>query len=52
MTAPPRKLYAHSHTRLTRRYITLSQYENATIAMTAALTHSAGHNAPDSDSNT
>jgi hypothetical protein len=26
----------------------LSQYENATIAITAAPTHSAGHNAPES----
>jgi len=52
MTAPLLELYSHSHTRLTRRYNTLSQYENATIAMTAALTHSAGHNAPDSDSRT
>jgi len=49
MTAPPSELYFHT-TRLTRRYTVLSQYENATIATTAAPTHSAGHNAPDSDS--
>jgi hypothetical protein len=49
MTAPPLELYSHSHTRLTRRYNnTLSQYENATIAITATLTH----NASGSDSNT
>ena len=52
MTAPPHKLYSHSHTPLTRRYNTLSQYENATIATTAAVTHSSGPNTPDCDSNT
>ena len=31
-------------------YTMLSQYENATMATTAAPTHSAGHNAPGSDS--
>jgi hypothetical protein len=31
-------------------YTMLSQYENATMATTATPTHSAGHNAPDSDS--
>ena len=51
------RTHAHSHATLTPTtqrdaYITLSQYENATMATTATPTHSAGHNAPDSDSNT
>src|SRR5262249_30731394 len=36
----------------TRRSTMPSQYENATMATTAAPTHSAGHNAPDSVSST